>query len=423
MSFQQGLSGLNATSRNLDVIGNNIANASTVGAKSSRAEFADLYAGAIGGSSGSQPGSGVRVAAVAQQFTQGNITATENPMDVAIDGQGFFKLSNGDDQIFYSRNGQFKLNEQGYMVNNDGLYLLGNPVDASGVPVSGVAEPMEIPTKGIQPRETDGIEIEFNLDSRASPTEPTDPTAPKIDFADSSTYNESTAVTVYDGLGQPIQLKYYFQKDATAANTWNVYVTANGETLSGTDAAPQPLAQQLVFTNNGNTITPNSLTLTDISPNPSNGVTYVPIDSLNVSLVGSTQFASEFSVTALSQTGYTTGQLAGVAIDDDGTVTARYTNGQKQNVGRIEIASFRNPQGLQPVGSNNWIETRESGEPVAGVPGTGNLGQIQAGAVEESNVDLTLELVGLITAQRNYQANAQTIKTQDQVMQTLMSMR
>jgi len=512
MSFQQGLSGLNTSSKNLDVIGNNIANANTFGAKSSRAEFADMYANALSGGGGVNIGIGVRLATVAQQFTQGNITSTDNSMDLAINGGGFFQLSDGVNPVTYSRNGQFKLDATGNIVNNQGLKLLGYGADGTGQIQYGQAVPLSLPTGGINPSATAKIGMEFNVDSRAASTNPVsvattalatanaakatadaakvtadaakvdadaakqaaddalaaDPTntdlqaaaaaaataataaasaatladtaataaaaavdqkttaltlaqdGPAIDFTDPTTYNKATSLTVYDAKGQTVALSYYYQK--TGTDQWNVYVTANGSPVNGTADKPLP-ATTLTFDATGANPTPKSMTLNIPASTNAAGAATLPISGIALSFAGSTQYGSDFSVTNLEQNGYAAGSLTGIVIEGSGIVTARYSNGQSKAAGQLELASFRNPQGLQPVGGNGWQFTYASGNPTVGVPGAGNMGKVQAGALEESNVDLTGELVNMITAQRNYQANAQTIKTMDQVMQTLVNLR
>ncbi|MBA3625764.1 MAG: flagellar hook protein FlgE [Methylibium sp.] len=412
MSFQQGLSGLNASSKNLEVIGNNIANAQTFGAKSSRAEFADIYANSMNGAGGNAIGIGVNLAAVSQQFSQGNITVTENAMDLAINGPGFFQVTDGNNPTVYTRNGQFKLDRDGFIVNNQQQKLMGYAADNQGVIQSGQARPIQLPTDGIEPRATDRIDIEFNLDARAAVTEPA---TPGIDVDDPTTYNNATSVTVYDAKGQEVALTYYFQKAAT--DDWNVFVTANGEMLTG---MPQPLQFPA---NGGNPLVPAGVVTIDIPATPAGTPQTLPITGVELDLTNATQYGASFGVTDLSQSGYALGQLSGIAIEGNGMVMARYSNGQSKPAGQLELANFRNPQGLQPLGGNAWAATFTSGDPVRGAPSTGNLGALQAGSLEESNVDLTAELVNMITAQRSYQANAQTIKTQDSVLQTLVNLR
>jgi flagellar hook protein FlgE len=420
MSFQQGLSGLNASSKNLEVIGNNIANANTYGSKASRAEFSDVYANALSGSGTTSVGIGTNLTAVAQQFTQGNITTTDNPMDLAINGAGFFQVTDGKSPTEYTRNGQFKVDRDGYIVNNQQQRLMGYAADGAGVIQPGQAVALQLPTAGINPQATSKIQIELNLDSRKGATVPATGT---IDFADATTYNNATSLTAYDAKGQDVALTYYFQKAST--DTWNVYVTANGVPVNGVDASgnPLPLSPQLVFPANGSSPTTSPSTFDIPASTNSAGAQTLAIPGVSLDLTKATQYGAAFGVTNMTQNGYAPGQLAGITIENTGIITARYSNGQSKPAGQVEIANFRNPQGLQPLGGNAWARTFGSGDPIVGVPGDGNLGVLQSGALEESNTDLTAELVNMITAQRVYQANAQTIKTQDQVLQTLVNLR
>ncbi|MCX7660371.1 MULTISPECIES: flagellar hook protein FlgE [Caldimonas] len=450
MGFQQGLSGLNASSKNLDVIGNNVANAGTFGAKTARAEFADMYAAAMNGSGATNIGIGVRLAAVAQQFTQGNITTTENPLDLAINGAGFFQVADVvrdpnaapntpptmDGPPLYTRNGQFKVDRNGYIVNNQGQVLLGYVANATGVITPQQARPIQLPTAGINPNPTTAIELEFNLDSRAAITRPS---GGGINFNDPTTFNNATSVTLFDAMGQDVAVTYYFQK--TAANTWDVYATANGVPLMGTSASPAPVAtinyppasggnptaagggSITYYMGGGGTSTDGRIPIDVPATVRPDGSSTLPINGIELNMGNSTQYGTTFGVTNLTQNGYAPGQLVGVTIDSSGIIMARFSNGQSRPAGQVELATFRNPQGLQPLGGNVWAATYASGDPTVSAPGSGNMGVLQAGALEESNVDLTAELVNMITAQRAYQANAQTIRTQDQVLQTLVSLR
>ncbi|HET9978278.1 MAG TPA: flagellar hook protein FlgE [Burkholderiaceae bacterium] len=420
MSFQQGLSGLNATSKNLEVIGNNVANANTFGAKASRAEFSDVYANALNGAGSSAVGIGTSLAAVSQQFTQGNISSTNNPMDLAINGAGFFQVTDGRSPAMYSRNGQFKVDREGYIVNNDAMRLMGYPADGAGVLQPGSASALRLPTAGIDPQATGRIDLEMNLDARAAVTAPGAGAA--IDFANPTTYNNATSLTVYDDKGQDVALTYYFQKAGT--DTWNVFVTANGTPLAGTVASPLATTQIQFPSNGGSPIAPVSPITIDI-PATTNavGAQTLAINGVALDISGATQYGAGFGVTNLSQNGYAPGQITSITVENNGIIMARYSNGQNKPAGQIELATFRNPQGLQPLGGNAWSRTFASGDPIVGVAGDGNLGVLQSGALEESNVDLTAELVNMMTAQRIYQANAQTIRTQDQVLQTLVQLR
>jgi flagellar hook protein FlgE len=420
MSFQQGLSGLSATSSELEVIGNNIANANTYGAKASRAEFGDIYAAALNGTGTGRIGIGVNLQTVAQQFTQGNIVTTDNPMDLSINGEGFFQVSDAFNAVSYTRNGQFKVDREGYIVNNTAQRLMGYPANNNGIVRTGASAPLQLPTGGVAPQVTSEVRLEFNLDARGPVTAPT--SGPAIDFSDPATYNNATSMTVYDDKGQEVGLTYYFQKSGN--DTWNVFVTANGVPTQGTAAAPLP-ETTMTFAPDGSAPTAPVWPLVVNIPASTNaaGTQTMAIPGVELSMASATQYGSAFGMTDVTQDGYAPGQLTAITIERNGIIMARYSNGQSQPAGQLEIATFRNPQGLQPVGNNGWIRTYLSGEPVLGVPGEGNLGVLQSGALEESNVDLTGELVHMITAQRAYQANAQTIKTQDQVLQTLFSLR
>ena len=419
MSFQQGLSGLNASSKNLEVIGNNIANANTYGSKVARAEFASVYAASLNGAGSNQVGIGTTLQTVAQQFTQGNVSTTANPLDLAINGAGFFQVSDGASPVTYTRNGQFKLDREGFLVNNAQDKLLGYVADSNGVIQPGRAVPLQLPTGGIDPSATTRAALEVNLDARKAPTRPA--AAPFIDFADATTYNDATSLTVYDNKGQDVALNYYFQK--TGNNTWDIYATANGDTVSGTAALPTPITT-VTFTPDGKAPSSPSGPVTVTIPAAASGVIPQTMQIImDLDLSAATQFGSAYGITDQTQDGYSAGLLTKVAVEGNGIVMAHYSNGQSKPAGQIEIANFRNPQGLQPLGDNSWASSYTSGDPVVGVPGNGTLGVLQAGALEESNIDLTGELVNMITAQRVYQANAQTIKTQDQMMQTLVNLR
>jgi flagellar hook protein FlgE len=408
MAFQQGLSGMDAAQSALDVIGNDIANVATVGYKQSEAQFADVYARSLTGSGGVQIGIGTQVAAVVQQFTQGNVTITNNALDMAINGSGFFRMSQSG-AISYSRNGQFQLDNNGFIVNNTGQRLTGFAADAAGNITAGVTTDLQISFADLSPRTTDAALMNVNLDSRDS--------VPSVAFSTTNpaSYNDTTAMTVYDSLGNAHALSVYFVK-TTTANVWDVYGALDGTALG----APTAIGT-LTFDSSGAIDT----TATTLPFNVSAPVSTGAVDPLAFTLdfTGSTQFGSAFGVNAISQDGFAPGRLAGLSIDETGLIQGRYTNGQSRSLGQIALANFTNPQGLQPLGNNQWAETSASGQPLVGTANTGTLGIVQSGAVEESNVDLTAELVNLIIAQRAFQANAQTIQTQDQILQTLVNIR
>jgi len=575
MSFQQGLSGLNTAAKQLDVIGNNVANASTVGFKQSQAQFADMYAASLAGGSAMPIGTGVKLAAVAQQFTQGNITNTNNSMDTAVSGAGFFQLADQSGAILYSRNGQFQVDKDGYIVNNQGHQLQGYQATA-GV-VTAVQGPLRIDPAPLSPKQTsnmnsiDGVPIGVgaNLDSRAAfPLGITQATVTGIavpgltitagtndtltgtvdDFpaavppvvgatfsvtippgtytttaalaaavqtavnsstagadvslagtgksvtvsADASgflvmksnsgglgasaltvagnavdgaaspnnlfggdpaagpstvpapvdglgtfslnapdSYNNSTSLTVYDSKGTQHIASLYFQK--ASPNTWNVYLAVDSASVpaTGTPMATLSFSTSGVLTSAtpyasapvAATDSTQGNTATSIIADP----TYTPLGALAMPLAfefsQSTQYGGAFGVNSLTQDGYTSGELSGFSTSPDGVLVGRYTNGQTQSLGQFGLVNFTNPQGLQPVGNNEWVETYQAGKIPLNRPGSSGLGLLQSSAVEESNVDLTAELVNMITAQRVYQANAQTIKTQDAVLQTLVNLR
>ena len=430
MSFQQGLSGLNSSSKNLEVIGNNIANAGTYGNKSSRAEFADVYANSVGGAG--NVGIGVRVANIAQQFAQGSLVSTSNSMDVAINGDGFFQVKSSAGDLLYSRNGQFKVDNEGFVVTGQNQRVQGYGVDQQGVIQKGVRTDLQFPTGGLAPQDTSKISLDLNLDSRSDVTMPTlsGSATYSIDLDDATTYNDATSVKAFDAKGQPAVVSFYFQKSASSTSTagtedkWNVYAAVDGEILKSGNVA-KPIIEGLTFDPAG------------LNPKLSDGTALgvftlptIPMSSTHAAITGVqfdmgkvTQFGAAFTISDATQNGNAPGQLSGLTIEADGVISARYTNGMTRGAGQLELASFRNAQGLRAVGGNAWISTPESGEPLSGAPGSGTLGVLQSGALEESNVDMTGELVNMITAQRLYQANAQTIKAQDQVLQTLVNLR
>ena len=405
MSFQQGLSGLNAASRGLDVIGHNIANAGTIGMKSSRAEFAEIYASSAGGIGGTNVGLGVEVGTVSQQFTQGTLTITGNDLDVAINGGGFFQVTQNDGSTAYTRAGNFKLDKEGNIITNSGAQVMGYPTDTQGVRQSFDTQPLKLPTGSpIPAKQTTRMAAEITLDASAVVAATATPTTPL------STYG--TSLTAFDPQGLEVPVGLYFQK--TANNTWSVYTSINGSD----PATSTPFTLNFNTDGSLNTATSTVPALTLASPN-NPAQTF----SATLDLSRMTQVNSRFAVSDLSQDGYTSGQLTGLKIEDSGIITASYSNGQTQSAGQVALVNFRNAQGLSPTGSGYWVETAASGQPVRGAPGEGTFGQLRSGALEESNVDLTAELVNMMTTQRAYQANAQTIKTQDQILSTLVNLR
>jgi flagellar hook protein FlgE len=507
MSFTQGLSGLNAADKDLSVIGNNVANANTVGFKESQAQFADVFAAALSGAGSSQIGIGTKLATVAQQFIQGNISVTNNTLDMAINGPGFFILDNGHG-VGYSRNGQFELDKDGFIVSSTGAKLQGYLPDPVTGQMTGSPQTLSIPTGIASASQSTQVTAGLNLDSRSlmpsfSPFDATDPT----------TYNNSTSTTTYDSLGNAQITTMYFVKSAvydstnaipsvlgsaiasdtpsagmatvtltnpisaadlfvgasiqganfpagttitgvspaggpytsftTSANpspalvaatsypltielpnSWDVYTTVT-DPVTGTSlfSSSSPVGT-LSFTTNG---TYNGFDTALAGPPVHAPLTFTPpgasAEAIAFDFTGASQFGANFGVTKLTQDGYTSGQLSGFSVAPDGTIQGRYSNGITKGLGQVALATFPNMQGLQPLGDNQWAETSASGQPTVNAPGTGNNGVLQTSATEDSNVDLTAELVNMITAQRWYQANAQTIKTEDAMMQTIVNLR
>ncbi|MBU1396774.1 MAG: flagellar hook protein FlgE [Gammaproteobacteria bacterium] len=416
MSFQQGLSGLNAAAKNLDAIGNNVANSNTVGFKQSQTQFADVYANSLTGAGGAQVGIGVKVAQVVQQFTQGSITSSNNPLDIAINGGGFFRMENNG-EVTYQRNGQFQLDRTGFIVNPNGSRLTGYTANASGVLLTGSPGPLAINTADLEPQITTEVDAVLNLDSGS-----TVPATTPFDMTDPTSFNHSTAVSIYDSLGNSQTLQTFYVKTANPGE-WQVYAASDGVAIDPdtTNAVIDPVTT-LNFTTSGALTGTPAMPIGPISvPATATGAT--PTFPVTLDFTNSTQFGSAFSVNTMNQDGFTSGRLAGFNIGADGMILGRYTNGQSAVLGQVVLASFANPNGLNPLGNNMWSETSASGVPLVGVPSSGSLGVLQSSAVEDSNVDLTAELVNLITAQRVYQANAQTIKAQDAVLQTLVNLR
>lgn len=561
MSFNIGLSGLRAASKDLNVTGNNIANAGTVGFKQSRAEFSDVYAASVMGTGKNPQGSGVLMSNISQQFNQGNINYTQNALDLAINGNGFFQVSNNG-AMSYTRAGYFGTDRTGFLVDNFGYKLQGYPVDANGNLQSGVVGDLQVQTTNQAPKATSQITTAFNLNStqkspttwqatydadvvlqlRASSggTALTSAAIASLDIAgaeawqanlpsstgfyndelnkayanvapveadfivggirddvrylaaikaaitsalgqadaevlknqdavssidreaaalvagatfdptDPTTYNSSTSLNIYDSQGNAHVMTQYFVK--TSANTWDMKVLVDGRNPADPAGEPLPYVMGLTF-NSAGALTAVSddgsglfsvdaatkkVTLNAATGNPPAGG-WVPAiaDGANWSWNGalanpggivldfskSSQYASTFAVNSVAQDGYTTGELAGLEIDDTGVIFARYTNGQSKVQGQIVLANFANVQGLTPVGKTQWVQSFESGEPVVGTPMSGTLGALQAGALEDSNVELSDQLVNLIVAQRNYQANAKTIETESAITQTIINLR
>ncbi len=406
MSFNTALSGIQASSSELGIIGNNIANSSTTGFKSSRAEFADVYAAGLVGATDTTVGQGVRLQKTAQQFAQGNISSTNNALDLAINGEGFFQLDDNGSALF-TRAGNFSLDKTGTVVNNQGYALMAKKADSTGT-ISGGASPLQLSSSNVSPKSTTTFNAGVNLDSRDTQTDSSWAIVGGV--PDTAGYNDSTSTSIYDSLGNDHTATLYFSKldPATNPNEWNVRTLVDGNLLNTT---------KITFNSDGTYQTPATI---PISWTPGGGATSPQNFTLDTST--STQFGSNFGVNKLSQDGYTAGQLLGLNIDSKGTIFARYSNGQSQPQGQVVLAKFNNPQGLQSTGNTVWAETFASGSAVVSDPGTAGLGLIQSNALENSNVDLTAQLVQMIVAQRNFQANAQTIKAENTISQTVINL-
>ena len=425
MPFRIALSGINAAAAELKTIGNNVANASTTGFKKSRVEFGDVYATSNLGISQNAIGSGVRVTSVAQQFSQGNIGFTNNNLDLAVNGQGFFVLSDGGVPV-YSRSGAFQVDRNGYITNSENQRLTAYLADPAGN-ITGSRGDLQLSTADISPQATTDINVVANLNANATPFAPY-PAAPVFNRTDPTTFSNSTALTVYDSLGNPVLGTMYYRKNSNA-NEWesHLWLTNNAgtpvEVIPTGNVAGQPA--RLNFSNAGviTSVTPSvggTLAVDYGTVNPLTGAANLSFD---VGYAAVSQFGSPFSVSALTQDGYATGRLSGIDISDTGVVQSRYTNGQSRALGQVALANFSNTQGLRQLGATAWAETFESGAALVGQPGAGSLGLVQSGALEGSNVDLTEQLVQMITAQRNFQANAQVITTADAVTQTIINIR
>ena len=411
MAFSTALSGLTAASSDLDVTANNIANADTVGFKESRAQFADVYAAGAVNLNNSVIGQGVRMSSTAQQFSQGNISTSASNLDLAISGDGFYTLKDASGYV-YSRNGQFGEDKAGNVISSTGQALQVYPPLTNGGFNTGTLTNLNLQTAQSAPLATTTGTAILNLPANTVP--PTGPFNP----TDSNTYNQSTSTTVYDSLGNAYPATLYFSAvaavpvttppTAMVPNTWTVNMTVGGQPAG---------SGNLVFNNAGAVTTPANGQLA-FAYTPPNGASPM---AMNFNFGATTQYGGQFGVTSIVQNGYATGQLSTVAIDPTGIVSAVYTNGRSTQLGQLALANFPNPQGLKELGDTNWAETFTSGTVISGVAGSAGFGAIQSGALEASNVDLTTQLVDMITAQRAFQANAQVITTANSESQTVIN--
>lgn len=451
MSFNIGLSGLYAANKQLDVTGNNIANVNTTGFKSSRAEFADVYAGANRlGVGQNQVGNGVRLAAVSQQFTQGDVNNTGNVLDMGIQGQGYFVLSDNG-SLTYTRAGAFRTDKDNNVVTSDGLNLQGYAADSTGKIQKGILTNLKIDTSALAPKATTLIDQGINLNSSADtiPLEVSNGATPPVmvpnkpfDPADQSTYTKSFPTKVYDSQGNEHTMEQFYRK--TGTNEWTMYTLVDGRNPLN-PASTTPLTGTMTFNSDGSikamttdnttvpaanwSVTNNTFSLKGWIPaakdaagnwaaNGSDG----NADGMRLAMNSTTSYNTETARMSQNQDGYATGILSSLSIDSTGVMFASFSNQQSRAIGQVAIASFANDQGLQQIGGTRWKETFSSGIPGIDAPKTGTLGSVESNSLEASNVNLTQELVELIKAQSNYQANAKTISTESTIMQTIIQM-
>ena len=409
-SINTGLSGLNANTRGLGVVGDNIANANTVGFKSSRANFADMLAGTTLGI-----GSGVGIGSVQQQFSQGDFEMTGNALDVAISGPGFLMVNGevgGREGSFYTRAGQFVLDNEGYVSTPEGLRLQGYGVDANGEVDLAKFGDLDVGGQKLPPKATSGIDLELNLDAgeevRADPWDPANP---------GDTSNYSSTVTVYDSLGNPIEADIYYRK--TGANSWEYKVLVDGETVSnGTPGTPSEIASGTLDFDTEGELATHTPAATNFQP-----VDATQPQDITIDFTGSTQVAGDSSLKSLAQDGHAVGELRDIIIEQDGTITGVFSNGENADIGRVAMADFQAPEGLERLGGRLWRATPQSGEAVVGAPGTGKMGAVISGALESSNVDMSHEFVKMIAYQRGFQASSKAITTGDQLMSELINLK
>ena len=415
MSFRTSLSGLDAASNDLSVVGNNIANAATTGFKGSRAEFVDVFATTFSGVSGNTPGSGVRVASVSQQFGQGNIEFTASNLDMAINGEGFFIVSD-DGTDTYTRAGAFKTDREGFVIDSSGRNLQVFPANNNGTFNTGTLQSLQLTTTDSPPKASTRVTPIINLNAnKKTPTNGFNP-------VDADTYNHSTSTTVYDSQGNGFPATMYYVASNPATNTWEAHTVVDGKTLSTPGGAT---SFTLTFNGDGSLAS----TTVDGVVDTTRQVAFAGLDlgngtepmALTFDYSDTTQYGGDFSIYSLNQDGFSSGRLSGIDIDQNGAVFARFTNGQSDLLGQVALASFPNSGGLNQLGSTSWGETYSSGDRIIGSPASSGFGALQSGALEASNVDIASQLVNLITSQRNFQANAKAITTEDTIQQAILN--
>ena len=401
MALNQALSGINAAQDQLNIISNNIANAGTVGFKGSTGQFAEVYAVTGLNLSSVAVGSGAELTNVAQQFSQGDLETTNGSLDMALSGNGFFIVNNGSGNQ-YTRDGAFHENAAGYAVTADNAFLQVYPPNTAGGFNTSTLTNLQLNTAQSSATPTSTITVSSNLPAGA-----TVPTTTPFNPADSTTYNDASSLTVYDSQGGSHAATIYYVK--TGNNTWNANLYIDGNS-AGTSA--------LTFSSAGALLTPANGNLSFTPVQPTNGATFPATMAVNVT--NTTQFGTAYAPGTINQNGYQAGVLENVTIGNDGIVTAIYSNNQTSQLGQIAVANFANLQGLQQIGNNRWAATQSSGTAVLGTASVGQFGNIEQGQLETSNTsDTTAQLVNMIQAQQDYQANSQMLGTVNSLSQTL----
>ncbi|ABZ75996.1 flagellar basal body FlaE domain protein [Shewanella halifaxensis HAW-EB4] len=453
MSFNIALSGISSAQKDLNTTANNIANVNTTGFKESRAEFADVYASSIFANSKTTVGGGVATSQVAQQFHQGSMAFTNNSLDMAINGGGFFVTSSevGSQDHSYTRAGAFKFDSNNYIVDSAGNFLQTFPVDKDGNSTSvslTTTKPVQIPDTAGSPVKTDSVGIQMNLNAGESTLDPA-----AFDPDDPDTFNNSTSVTIYDSLGEPHILTSYFVRPPNAAHTgesnWVAFYAVDGKPVDLDPAA----GEYNVDTDGDGTVDGKAnaenaagwkgaaVSFNDTGAYTGSNPAVIKTEALGVggaNVLGPgadgtqtltldfnnpTQYASPFEVTELTQDGTTVGRLTNVEVGADGLINASYSNGSTVPLARVALVSFANEQGLSQAGNTSWKASLDSGPALAGEANSGTFGSIRSSALEQSNVDLTTELVDLISAQRNFQANSRTLEVNNTLQQTILQIR
>ncbi|PML78006.1 flagellar hook protein FlgE [Enterovibrio norvegicus] len=435
MALNIALSGLAAAQKDMNTTSNNIANANTFGFKESRAEFGDVYSASIFSNAKTTTGSGVQTSIVAQQFHEGSSIYTNNPLDLRVSGNGYFAVANdklATQNNVLTRNGAFHLDKDNNVVNSEGQYLLGYNVDTETGQV-GSFEPksLQVPDQFGQPRASQNVDIGLNLPAGAAEKDPT-----LFNPEDPDTYNKATSATIFDSLGQPYKLTTYYVKDNVTPNKWAVYYSATdaeGEkpvnlTAGDFTSATGHVGHSVEFNSDGSVNTVNAgqpIQTVEFGPNGA-GLEMNGADgaqSLAIKFEEPTQYASPFEMRKFNEDGATTGYLAKVDIDPKGTIMATYSNGENVALGRVALVRVSNQQGMSQAGNTQWKVTQQSGDAVWGEAMQGAFGKVKSGTIEQSNIDMTQELVDLITAQRNFQANSRSLEVGNSMQQTILQIR